>query len=104
MYFVIHLKFVVPHTVFHLIKLSSKSSTFETTHFKHLSLTPLLYTLILNLSKSQINLNLSVLAQKNVTSQMLLSTYEFMAQDGSTFHTHRNHNLPYCPKEPASFP
>ena len=27
-----------------------------------------------------------------------------MAQDGSTFHTHRNNTLPYYPKEPDVFP
>ena len=27
-----------------------------------------------------------------------------MAKDGSTFHTHRNHILPYYPKEPNIFP
>ena len=27
-----------------------------------------------------------------------------MSQDGSTFQTHRNHILPYYPKEPVIFP
>ena len=27
-------------------------------------------------------------------------TYELLAQDDSTFHTHRNHIIPYYPKEP----
>ena len=31
-------------------------------------------------------------------------TYELLSQDGSTFQTHRNHILPYYPKEPIIFP
>ena len=31
-------------------------------------------------------------------------TYELLSQDGSTFQTHRNHILPYYPKEPVIFP
>ena len=27
-------------------------------------------------------------------------TYELLSQDGSTLHVHRNHLIPYCPKEP----
>ena len=30
-------------------------------------------------------------------------TFELIAQDGSTFHSHRNHVLPYYPKEPILF-
>ena len=30
-------------------------------------------------------------------------TYELLAQDGSLFHTHRNHLVPYYPKEPLLF-
>ena len=31
-------------------------------------------------------------------------TYELLTQDGFTFHTHRNHLVPYNPKEPLIFP
>ena len=31
-------------------------------------------------------------------------TYEFLAQDGSTIHVHRNHFIPYYPKEPLLYP
>ena len=31
-------------------------------------------------------------------------TYELLAQDGSTIHVHRNHILPYYPKEPLFYP
>ena len=31
-------------------------------------------------------------------------TYELLAQDGSTVHVHRNHLIPYYPKEPLLYP
>ena len=31
-------------------------------------------------------------------------TYELLSQDGSTFHIHRNHLIPYYPKEPLLYP
>ena len=31
-------------------------------------------------------------------------TYELLSQDGSTFHNHRNHLVPYYPKEPLFYP
>ena len=31
-------------------------------------------------------------------------TYELLAQDGSTIHVHRNHSIPYYPKEPVLYP
>ena len=31
-------------------------------------------------------------------------TYELIAQDGSTIHVHRNHLIPYYPKEPTLYP
>ena len=31
-------------------------------------------------------------------------TYQLLAQDGSTFHIHRNHLIPYYPKEPLLYP
>ena len=31
-------------------------------------------------------------------------TYELLAQDGSTLHVHRNHIIPYYPKEPLLYP
>ena len=31
-------------------------------------------------------------------------TYELLSQDGSTLHVHRNHLIPYCPKEPLLYP
>ena len=31
-------------------------------------------------------------------------TYELLAQDGTTIHVHRNHSIPYYPKEPLLYP
>ena len=31
-------------------------------------------------------------------------TFELLAQDGSTIHVHRNHLIPYYPKEPLFYP
>ena len=31
-------------------------------------------------------------------------TYKLLAQDGSTIHVHRNHLIPYYPKEPLLYP
>ena len=31
-------------------------------------------------------------------------TYELLSQDGSTVHVHRNHLIPYYPKEPLLYP
>ena len=31
-------------------------------------------------------------------------TYELLSQDGSTIHVHRNHLIPYYPKEPLQYP
>ena len=31
-------------------------------------------------------------------------TYELLSQDGRTFHTHRNHSIPFYPKEPLLYP
>ena len=31
-------------------------------------------------------------------------TYELLAQDGSTMHVHRDHLIPYYPKEPLLYP
>ena len=31
-------------------------------------------------------------------------THELLSQDGSTFHTHRNHLIPYYPKKPLLYP
>ena len=31
-------------------------------------------------------------------------TYELLAQEGSTIHVHRNHLIPYYPKEPLLYP
>ena len=30
-------------------------------------------------------------------------TYELLSQDGSTLHVHRNHSIPYYPKEPLLY-
>ena len=32
--------------------------------------------------------------------RLLDVTFELLSRDGSTFHTHRNHLIPYYPKEP----
>ena len=41
---------------------------------------------------------------KPLMSRKPLFTYELLAQDGSTIHVHRNHWIPYHPKEPILYP
>ena len=31
-------------------------------------------------------------------------TYEFLSQDGTDFHIHQNHSIPFYPKEPLLYP
>ena len=39
-----------------------------------------------------------------ITDRLSDVTYELLAQDGSTIHVHRNHLIPYYPKEPLLYP
>ena len=85
-------------------KLNSQSSTFETTHLKHLPLNIFVihtnFTPV-NFSKKHKPLRIGPYKILNHLSEV---TYELLSQDGSTFQTHRNHILPYYPKEPIIFP
>ena len=36
--------------------------------------------------------------------RIVVVTYELLSQDGSTFHTHRKHLIPYYPKVPLLYP
>ena len=85
-------------------KLNSQSSTFETTHLKQLPLnTFVIHTNFkpVNFSKKLKPLRIGPYKKLQHLSEV---TYELLAQDGSTFQTHRNHILPYYPKEPIIFP
>ena len=85
-------------------KLNSQSSTFETTHLKQLPLnTFVIHTNFkpVNFSKKLKPLRIGPYKIPNHLSEV---TYELLSQDGSTFQTHRNHILPYYPKEPIIFP
>ena len=39
-----------------------------------------------------------------IIDRLLDVTYELLSQDGSTIHVHRNHLIPYYPKEPLPYP
>ena len=39
-----------------------------------------------------------------IIDRLLDVTYELLSQDGSTVHVHRNHLIPYYPKEPLLYP
>ena len=85
-------------------ELNSQSSTFETTHLKQLPLnTFVMHTNFepVNFSKKLKPLRIGPYKILNYLSEV---TYELLSQDGSTFQTHRNHVLPYYPKEPIIFP
>ena len=85
-------------------KLKSQSSTFETTHLKQLPL----HTFVIHTNVKSIKFSQKVkplrLGPYKVPKHLSGVTYELMSQDGSTFQTHRNHILPYYPKEPVVFP
>ena len=85
-------------------KLNSQSSTFETTHLKQLPLnTSVIHT---NFKPVIFSKKLKPLRSGPYKTLNHLSevTYELLSQDGSTFPTHRNHILPYYPREPIIFP
>ena len=39
-----------------------------------------------------------------IIDRLLDVTFELLSQDGSTIHVHRNHLIPYYPKEPLLYP
>ena len=85
-------------------KLNSQSSTFETTHLKELPLnTFVIHTIFkpVNFSKKLKSIRIDPYKLLIHLSEV---TYELLSQDISTFQTHRNHILPYYPKEPIIFP
>ena len=89
----------------HLIhKLNSQSSTIETTHLKQLPLN----TFVFHTNFKPVNFPKKLKPLRSgpykILNHLSEVTYELLSQDGSTFQTHRNHTLPYYPKEPIIFP
>ena len=85
-------------------KLNSQSSTFETTHLKQLPLN----TFVIHTNFKPVNFSNKLkplrIGPYKILKHLSEVTYELLSQDGSTFQTHRNHILPYYPKEPIIFP
>ena len=85
-------------------KLNSQSSIFETTHLKQLPLN----TFVIHANFKPVNFSKKLkplrIGPYKILKQLSEVTYELLSQDGSTFQTHGNHNLPYYPKEPIIFP
>ena len=85
-------------------KLNSQSSTFETTHLKQLPLN----TFVIHTNFKPVNFSKKLkplrIGPYKIIKHLSEVTYELLSQDGSTFQTHRNHILPYYPKEPIIFP
>ena len=52
----------------------------------------------------QTNSNLFVLGPYKILDRLSDVTYALLAQDGSIVHVHRNHLIPYYPKEPLLYP
>ena len=57
-----------------------------------------------NKYNSQINEKPLKIGPYKIIDRLSDVTYELLTQDGFTFHTHRNHLVPYNPKEPLIFP
>ena len=85
-------------------KLNSQSSTFETTHLKQLPLN----TFVIHTNFKHVNFSKKLKLLRSgpykIINHLSEVTYELLSQDGSTFQTHRNHIIPYYPKEPIIFP
>ena len=85
-------------------KLNSQSSTFETTHLKQLPLN----TFVIHTNFKPVNFSKKLkplrIGPYKIINHLSEVTYELLSQDGSTFQTHRNHIIPYYPKEPIIFP
>ena len=85
-------------------KLNSQSSTFETTHLKQLPFN----TFVIHTNFKPVNFSKKLkplrIGPYKILKHLSEVTYELLSQDGSTFQTHRNHFLPYYPKEPIIFP
>ena len=85
-------------------KLNSQSSTFETTHLKQLPLN----TFVIHTNCKPVNFSKKLkplrIGPYKILNHLSEVTYELLSQDSSTFQTHRNHILPYYPKEPIIFP
>ena len=85
-------------------KLKSQSSTFETTHLKQLPLN----TFVIHTNFKPVNFSKKLkplrIGPYKIIKHLSEVAYELLSQDGSTFQTHRNHILPYYPKEPIIFP
>ena len=84
-------------------KLNSQSSTFETTHLKHLPLN----TFVIHTNFTPVNFSKKLkplrIDQYKILNYLSEVTYELLSQDCSTFQTHQNHIIPYYPKKPIIF-
>ena len=85
-------------------KLSSSTSTFETTHQKQLPLNT--FVIHKNFKPVRFSNKLKPLRidPYKIIRHLSAVTYELLSQTGEFFHTHRNHIFPYYPKEPVIFP
>ena len=85
-------------------KLSSYTSTFQSTQEKQLPL----HTFVLHKNFKPVKFSQKLkplrIGPYKIIKHLSDVTYELLSQDGSTFHTHRNHLSPYYPKEPLLFP
>ena len=85
-------------------RLTSSTSTFETTHQRQLP--PNTFVLHKNFKPVHFSTKLRPLRIGPYKKIRHLSdvAYELLSQSVETFHTHRDHILPYYPKEPFIFP
>ena len=85
-------------------KLNSQSSTFKTTHLKQLPLN----TFVIHTNFKPVNFSKKLkplrIGPYKILHHLSEVTYELLSQDGSTFQIHRNHILPYYPKEHITSP
>ena len=75
-----------------------------TTKVNHSLLVPLFLNAISHTYISLTNSNRFGLVLKKNLDRLSDVTLELLARDGSTLHVHRNHLIPYYPKEPLLYP
>ena len=74
------------------------------TKVNHSLLVPLFLNAISHMYISLTNSNRFELVFTKFLDRLPDITYEHLAKDGSTLHVHRNHLIPYYPKEPLLYP